>query len=207
MKGFWHYVWRGNYDCTDGRQLDCAECRRTHQHGHYNYYYDNNNNNNNNNHGCADFYNVNVNHHDNGCTDYYNVNVNNFDDDNGCTDDYNVNVNNNVNHHDDGCPNYYVDNVAAHGSATAHDQCIRQQFVCVKRCAKTAAQQTWIAVARWRFGVVRCLPRVQRPQSPQPAYGQAFANCVHLSLNPCSGASGHPKRPVCAIGPGANLHR
>jgi len=81
------------------------------------------------------------------------------------------------------------------------------QFFCVKCCTKTATQQTWCAVASWRFGVVRGVSTVQRPQPRQPAYGQTFPIGVRLSLIPCSWAGGRSKRPVCALGPGANFHR
>jgi len=54
---------------------------------------------------------------------------------------------------------------------------------------------------------VRGVPRVERPQSRQPAYGETVAVGVHLSIDASSRSGGHPKHTVCASGSGADLHR
>jgi hypothetical protein len=184
-----------------------TERRCTCQHGHHDnndyYYYNNNNDNVDYNHdGCTNdniFFNNIYNF------DYVNFDYVNFHNNARTTRNHrSVNINY--------CATTYYNDVhnnhtSAHCYSVTHRQRIRQQFICVKRCTKTATQQTWCSIAIWRFGVVCGVSRVQCPQSPQPAHGQTFAIGVHLSFNPCSGAAGHPERAVCGLGSGANLHR
>ena len=54
---------------------------------------------------------------------------------------------------------------------------------------------------------MRGVPRVKRPQSRQPAYGEAVAIGVYLSIGASSRPGGRPKHAVCAGGAGADLHR
>ena len=125
----------------------------------------------------------------------------NFYEHNCCTDDYNF-YNGLTNHNIDD----FINNASAHGGATAHHQRIRQQHTRVKQGAKTATQQTWYAVTLWRFGVVRGLPRVECPQSRQPAHGETVAICLYLSIGPCSRVGGHPKYAVLPVVPRAEHH-
>jgi len=156
----------------------------------------------NDNNTCATGDHRSVNYNNDCATNNHNYDYNNHNYDyNNHNYDYN-NHNYDYNNH-----NYdYNNHTSARCYSITHGQRIRQQFICVKRCTKTATQQTWCSAASWRFGVVRGVSTVQRPQSPQPAHGQTFAIGVHLSLNPRSWAAGHPKRPVRALGPGTNFH-
>ena len=149
-----HTCW--NECSTDGRRIGCVERWCTHQHGyndnnynHYDYFnhdnYDGRTNDNvflNNNFDHFYF------HNNSGATgNYYSVNINN---------DYVATDNNSFDNN----------HASARCYPITHGQRIRQQFVCVKRCTKTAAQQTWRSVAGWRFCVVRGVSRVQWPQPP-----------------------------------------
>jgi hypothetical protein len=199
---FRQHIACGNNSCTHGRQFGCTQRWCSHQYGH-----DNNNHDNHdyddNNYDNHNYDNHNYdNHHDNGCTDYYNVNDNHHD--NGCTDYYNVNVNHNVIVYDhNGRTNHNIDDfindTSAQSCATAHHQRIRQQHTRVKSRSETATQQTWCAVARWRFGVVRGVPRVKLPQSRQPAHGETVAICLYLSIGPRPWAGGHLKHSVLPV--------
>jgi hypothetical protein len=172
---------------THGRQLGCTQRWCTHQYRHYNYdhynddddYYDNNHDDGRTNHD--NFVNNDIN------LNYY-VNIYDY---NGCTT--------NNNNFDNGRTNNNVHDTSAHGCTTTHHQRIRQQHTRVKSRSETATQQIWCAVARWRFGVVRGVPRVKLPQSRQPAHGETVAICLYLSIGPCPWAGGHLKHSVLPV--------
>jgi hypothetical protein len=200
------------YKCiAHGRQLGCTERGCTHQYRHNNYNdydYDNNDNNDNyhdnyhddyNNDGRANNYN-----NDGRANNYNNFD---FDDHNGRTAClhsalYDNNHNGRTNHNIDD----FINNASSHGGATAHHQRIRQQHTRVKPRSETATQQTWYAVARRRFRVVRGVSRIQRPQSRQPTHGETVAIGLYLSIGPRPWVSGHPKYAVLPVIPNAEHH-
>jgi hypothetical protein len=148
---------------THGRQLGCTQRWCTHQYRHNNYDHYNYNNYDNVDYyddGCTDLHDD-VDYYDDGCTNHYNYNCGRTSDNNSRTNDnnsrtdyYYVNV-------------YYVNVNVNHAStrccATAHGQRIRQQFIHLEQRTKTATQQTWCSVTRWRFRVVRGVSRDERP--------------------------------------------
>jgi hypothetical protein len=180
---------------THGRQLGCTQRWCTHQYRHNNYDHYNNDYNDYNDYNDDD-------NHDNGCTnndnfDNNDINLNNdvnFYDHNGCTTNNNFDNDRTNNNIDD-----FINDTSAHSCATAHHQRIRQQHTRVKSRSETATQQTWCAVARWRFGVVRGVPRVKLPQSRQPAHGETVAICLYLSIGPRPWAGGHLKHSVLPV--------